>query len=185
MQLSRESALLVVCPEVDRHVRTERSRLDKAAQDGIPSHFTVIYPFKPLEHMTAADHRRLEELTQAHETFSIRLGRTGWFGRDVLFLAPDDPDPISQLIRRVGTAFPDHPPYGGQYAEPVPHLTVGHGHPVTELELAERSVSRELPLIEQVDHIELWAGAAVEGRVRPARWQHVRDYQLSADTVPS
>ena len=178
--MQTESALLVVCLQVERHVGVERSRLDTAASDGIPAHLTVIYPFMPEEQMTPDDHHRLKRVAESQSDFVVRFSRTAWFGQDVLYLTPDDPEPLSLLTREVCNAFPHHPPYGGRYTELFPHLTIGHKRPLAELEAAERSVSQRLPLAEQVDHLELWAGPAVEGRTEHAPWRRVRDYRLNA-----
>jgi hypothetical protein len=175
-----ESALLLICHEADHAVAAERARFDRAAQDGIPAHFTVLYPFKPVDLMTAQDHRRLEQLAAASQVLSVRLSRSEWFGDSVLYLAPDDSAPIAALTRRIWSAFPDYPPYAGRFLDPVPHLTIGHDQPIHELKAAEHSVRQRLPLTQRLDHIELWAGPAVEGRTEPAPWHHVRDYQLGS-----
>ncbi len=116
------------------------TRFDRAAGDGVPAHITVIYPFKSLELMTTADQRCLDEVAAMFNTISMRASRTGWFGDSVLYLAPDDPTPIALLTRHVWTAFPDFPPYGGKFAEAVPHLTIGHDHSLDELKAAERPI---------------------------------------------
>lgn len=141
---------------------------------------SVIYPFKPLELLTADDHHRLVELAATCTRFSVRVSRSGWFGDSVVYLAPDDPGPLALLTRDVFAAFPDFPPYAGQFGEVVPHLTVGHDHSVLDLEAAEHTVAPRLPFTQPIDHMELWAGPAVEGRTQPAPWRHVRDYQLDA-----
>jgi 2'-5' RNA ligase len=173
-----ESALLLVCPSVEDAIGSERASLDLAAQDGIPAHITVVYPFQPAELMTAEDHRRLEDVVAGSGRLVLRLSEVRWFGASVLFLALEDPDPITHLIRAVSSAFPDYPPYAGRYAEPTPHLTIGHNQPVDELQAAAQSVSRRLPLTQELDHVELWTGPAVDGRSTPAPWRRVRDYQF-------
>jgi len=178
-----ETALLLVCPDAEFAVSTHRARLDRAAGDGVPAHITVIYPFKSLELMTTADQRCLDEVAAMFNTISMRASRTGWFGDSVLYLAPDDPTPIALLTRHVWTAFPDFPPYGGKFAEAVPHLTIGHDHSLDELKAAERSVNLRLPVIQELDHLELWTGPRVEGRTHRSSWGHVRDYQLG-DAAP-
>ena len=35
---------------------------------------------------------------------------------------------------------PDYPPYGGEYDDPMPHLTVGHDRPVELLRSAAAEV---------------------------------------------
>ena len=172
------TALLLVCPVLEPAVADERARLDRAAQDGVPAHLTVIYPFKLLERVTEDDHHRLEALAAGCAPFSVVVGRSGWFGDEVVYLAPDDPEPVALLIRRVWSAFPDFPPYGGSFADPVPHVTVGHAHPLAELQAAERSIVARLPLTQRLDHLELWAGPDPEGRTEPEPWRRIRDYPL-------
>lgn len=173
-----ESALLLVCPAAEQAAAEHRARLDRAAQDGIPAHVTVLYPFPPLDLLTADDHERLTQVAATSAAFTVCFGRTGWFGDGVLYLAPDDPAPMVDLTRAVTAAFPDFPPYAGEFSGLVPHLTVGHGHPRGDLEAAERSVSLRLHVTQRLDHVQLWAGPALAGRTRPAPWRHVRSYRL-------
>ena len=42
----------------------------------------------------------------------------------VIYLTPDPQEPFLALIAAVASAFPDSPPYEGQFPDPVPHLTV-------------------------------------------------------------
>ena len=44
---------------------------------------------------------------------------------EVLCLAPEPAEPFRLLTAAVWAAFPEHPPYGGELADLVPHLTVG------------------------------------------------------------
>jgi hypothetical protein len=62
----------------------------------------------------------------------------------VLWLAPRGPSPFSALTRRVYQPFPGFPPFGGQFDEIIPHLTIGHGHPVSTGVTSSRAIaSRE------------------------------------------
>lgn len=73
-----ETTLLLAVPVADPLVGRHRSQLDLAAQDGIPAHVTVIYPFKPLCELSAADHFLLEELFLGHPSFELTGIRTAW-----------------------------------------------------------------------------------------------------------
>jgi len=76
----QEAALIIVCPEAEPAVSGHRSRLDRAAQVGVPAHVTVTYPFKPLAEMTADDHAALETALAAAGPFTLRepgRARTG------------------------------------------------------------------------------------------------------------
>jgi hypothetical protein len=98
-----------------------------------------------------------------------------------LYVAPDDPSPVQDLISRVVATFPDYPPYRGAFAEVVPHLTVGADRPIAELRAAERDVRSRLPFEQPLDHVELWAGPAVEGLDQPVTWRCLRAYPFRSD----
>lgn len=173
-----ETALLLICPEAEPVVSHLRSRHDAAAQDGVPAHVTVLFPFKPLDALAADDHHRLESIFGAVEPFVLSGSRTGWFANRVLYVAPDDPDPVLALVSQVTAAYPDYLPYGGVFDEVIPHLTIGHDHPIEELRAAEHEVRRSLPFSQPLDHVELWTGPAVHGREEPAVWRYVRSYEF-------
>jgi hypothetical protein len=140
------SGLIIEVPQAEPAVRRHREVLDANARLGIPAHITVLFPFLPPETIGPAALSALGELFADVSRFSFRLDHAGWFGEDVLFLAPDDPGPFRALTERVFQAYPAFPPFGGQFDDVVPHLTVGHGHPLTALRDAEDSVRSHLPI---------------------------------------
>lgn len=179
-EVPAETALLLVCPEAEPVVAQLRKRHDPAAQDGVPAHVTVLFPFKPLDAIEEDDHRRLESIFAAAAPFTLTGSRTGWFGERVLYVAPDDPEPVLELVAEVAAEFPEYPPYGGLFDEVVPHLTIGHDHPIEDLRAAEDEARRRLPFTQHVDRVELWTGPVVAGRDEPARWHRVRSYRLGS-----
>lgn len=181
MEDSGETALLLVCPQAEPAVAGQRTNHDAAAQDGIPAHVTVLYPFKSLDTIDDDDHRRLETMFADVEPFVLRGSNTAWFDERVLYVAPDDPAPVHDLVSRVIASFPDFPPYRGSFAEVIPHLTVGHDRPLEELRAAERDVRSRLPFDQPLDHVELWAGPAVDGREAPETWRRLRSYPFRSD----
>jgi hypothetical protein len=44
----------------------------------------------------------------------------------VLYFAPIEDAPFRHLTERVVERYPEAPPYGGQFREIVPHLTIAH-----------------------------------------------------------
>jgi 2'-5' RNA ligase len=138
--------LIVEVPEAEAAVARHRERLDANASLGIPAHVTVLSSFMAPEAIGAAVLGELERLFAAFRGFRFQLTGTGWFGDAVLWLAPGDPAPFRALIACVYEAFPAFPPFGGQYEDVVPHLTVGHGHPVADMRAAEKSVRAHLPI---------------------------------------
>ena len=168
-----ETALIVTCAAAEAVMGDERSRLDRAAQVGIPAHLTVLYPFKT--DLAPDDHRGLAELFLSFRAFTVIGERTGWFDDEVVFVEPVDPAPVIALTRAVEGAFPEHPIYGGAFDAVVPHLTIGQGQSPEALRAAERAVLDRLPFSQMVDHVELWSGPALA--TAPAgSWRRLCDY---------
>jgi hypothetical protein len=170
-----ETAVLVLVPEAEAAVAGHRAHLDVAASWGVPAHLSVVYPFVP---PAAVDERVLTDLAAAIGTvpaFDCSFRRTDWFGDDVLWLSPEPDVPFRDLTRAVVAAFPAHQPYGGLYAEPTPHLTVGELRlgSAAELTAAERAVGAHLPIRARVDRAVLLAG-----RPEPDSWRLILDLPL-------
>ena len=177
-----ESALLLRCPAAEGAVAAQRARLDRAAAVGVPAHVTVTYPFRPAALLTAAEHLRLSRLFAGLPSFSLTGARTAWFGGEVVYVELVEAGAVRSLVDAVTTAFPEHPPYGGAFADVVPHLTIGHDHDVATLRAAADAVGARLPFVQHVDQVELWSGPPpVSGH---GRWRLVRAYPLGRTAAP-
>ena len=177
-----ETVLLLAMPAAEPVVGKHRRELDLSAADGIPAHLTVVYPFKPLEKISEADHERLAQIGRKHDPFQVEGIRTAWFGEQVMFVEVNAPQLVHALTVDVASTYPEHPPYSGDIplADIVPHLTVGAGAPVSALRKAASAVEDGLPFSQRVRAMELWAGPAVGGRTQPAPWSHIRSYTLGS-----
>lgn len=154
-----ESAVIVAVPAAEPAVAALRSRLDPSAPWGVPAHVTVLYPFV---HPDAIDDEVLSRLARVLRTvpaFELTLARVDWFGDDVVWLAPEPAQPFHDLTTGVSREFPDHPPYGGTIDDPVPHLTVGDGAPLGDLQAAAEAVTRFLPIRSAVTGAEVICGS--------------------------
>ena len=118
------TALVVLVPEAEALVGTLRAAMDPSAADGMPAHVTVLYPFAPAARLSEHDVRHLGAVIGRVAAFDVRFRRTRRFRDAVLWLAPEPAAPFAQLTTTIEAAFPEWPPYGGAYDEPMPHLTV-------------------------------------------------------------
>jgi 2'-5' RNA ligase superfamily len=141
-----ESALIVEVPAAEPVVGRHRSELDANARLGIPAHITVLAPFMPTSRLRAEERARLKSLFAAVKAFDFRLDHANWFGTTVLWLGPQDPTPFRELTAAVFAAFPEFPPFEGQFEDVVPHLTVGLESPVEAMRRAERDIKSKLPV---------------------------------------
>jgi 2'-5' RNA ligase len=174
-----ESALILEVPAAEPVVGRYRAELDANESLGIPAHITILAPFLPVGRLGAAERDRLLRVFAAVGPFDFRLDRIDWFGTAVLWLAPNDPAPFADLTERVFAAFPSHPPFGGQFDEVVPHLTIGLGRPVEELRRAEREIASKLPVTARASAVTLKAELSPGGR-----WETIATFPLGGP-VPS
>lgn len=172
-----QTAVIAAVPVADAVVGDHREHLDAAASWGVPAHVTVLYPFVAPDHIDEQLIATLAAAVRTVDAFTCRLGRTGWFGHDVLWLDPDPAQPFRDLTAVVGSAFPDHLPYGGVHADIVPHLTVGERRSgsLQALRDAERGVTTGLPLTARIDQVLLVAGSQA-----PASWHTLHVLPLAA-----
>ena len=170
-----ETAVLVLVPEAEDAVAEHRAHLDMAASWGVPAHLSVVYPFVPPADVDDDVLARLAAAVGTVTAFDCVFPRTEWFGADVLWLAPEPDAPFRELISAVVAVFPAHLPYGGAYADPVPHLTIGELRlgSTGELTAAQREVRDHLPIRARIDRAVLLAG-----RPERASWEPVAEFRL-------
>lgn len=136
-----ESALVVVVPEAEAVVGHWRSRWDSAASLGVQPHVTVLYPFLPPDKIDPDVVASLTTMFTGAGAFQATFSTTAWFADQVLWLAPEDPEPFQRLTQLITASHPTLLPYGGDFDEVVPHLTVGDGGGPDSPRLKNPSVS--------------------------------------------
>jgi 2'-5' RNA ligase len=176
MDAPRESALLVPVPAAEPLVGEIRIAYDPAAALGVPAHITLLYPFVRPSSITQDTVATLRAVFVRHEPFGFSLREARWFGREVLYLAPEPTAPFLSLIGELTARFPDHPPYGGAFDEVVPHLTVADpgrlGVALTPHGDLVQGLERGLPVEAVADGVHLM----IEGA--DARWSVLERFSL-------
>jgi len=175
-----ESALIVAVPEAEPAVAALRAAYDPAASWGVPAHVTVLYPFLPPDRIDAGVHTALRETVAAVPAFDLVFERTRRFGDQVLWLAPEPDAPLRALTAAVWARFPQTPPYGGQFADVIPHLTVTDGQPPEVMDAAADRVRPWLPIAARVRAVRLMVGCP-----EPDAWQTVAEFPLAAGRPPA
>ena len=138
----------------------------------MPAHVTVIYPFMPAAELRDSDEKLIAATCRATASFDLSFATIARFENSV-YLQAEPAAPVVGLVRALTRAFPEYPPYGGEFPEIIPHLTIA-ARParldVAESELREtlaqsgpiRTTCRELHLHEN----------------RSGRWEPFRSYAL-------
>ena len=167
--MSFESALVVLVPEAEFLVAAFRNQYDPSAAVGVPAHVTVLYPFKPPPELTADIIQSLEDLFSGFPKFRASFAELGRFP-GVLYLAPEPVEIFHRLIRLVTKRFPETPPYAGQFAEVIPHLTVAQVNDSEQLENIATDFGQQatecLPIPASINQIALLDNESGLWRIR-------------------
>jgi len=121
---------------------------------GVPPHVTVLFPFVTGD-ISPEVTDQLRNLFATVATFDTTFSTTRWFEDHVLWLAPDDPQPYVELTRNAMGAFPAYPPYGGQFEEITPHLTVADRADLDAMREAAGALATRLPVTARADGVTL------------------------------
>jgi hypothetical protein len=160
-----ESALIIAVPEAEPLVQALRERFDWSAAQGVPAHITILYPFIPPDKITPEMLAGLREFFAQFAAFEFTLPETRRFPT-VLYLAPSPDEPFKALIQATVERYPDYPPYGGEYADVTPHLTIADRLEAEQLDDFEREFMQQhgaqLPV--QADATEVLLIANSSGR---------------------
>lgn len=167
--MSAESALVALVPEAQELVETYRRLYDLSAATGVPAHVTILYPFKPPADLTAETISALRELYSSAQRFSVTFAEIRSFA-DVLYLAPAPAEPFRRLTELTAGRFPEAQPYGGEFADIVPHLTVaqaGDSQRLEEIASAFRlAAAGRMPVRAEVQSVALMDNSSGQWRVR-------------------
>jgi 2'-5' RNA ligase len=172
----RETALVVLVPEAEALVAPWRRLHDPSCAVGVPAHVTLLYPFRPPERLDAALHRELAELFGQASAIDFQLTQLATFP-GVLYLTPEPAAPFVTLIRTLLAHFPDTPPYGGAYAEIVPHLTVAQSDDAATLEAVAEALAGFAPIAARTCEATLLAQGG------DGLWQTLDRYALREGAV--
>jgi hypothetical protein len=107
-----------------------------ADPDTVHAHITLLGPFLPREELTPEVLDDLCGFFAGVVPFRFELARLGRFpGDGLVHLVPEPTDPFRALTSELWRRWPQCPPYGGRFADVIPHLSIDHA--ATPDELAE------------------------------------------------
>jgi len=121
----------------------------------MPAHITLLYPFFDAAQV---DDGVVEELTHYFagvDGFDFVLSRVGRFPTTV-YLLPEPSDVFSGLTRSLTHRWPSFRPYGGQFPDSVPHLSVSRTEDAGRREEVADAIARSLPIRATAADATLW-----------------------------
>lgn len=154
----RQSAVIVPVPAAEAAVAAWRELYDPVAPAGVPAHVTLIVPWLPPAEITPADLDELEEAVAGTQPWDFTLTEVRWFGRRVLWLAPEPAGPFRSLTHELADRF-GTPPWEDEFDDVVPHLTVAHASgDGVELAAVAAGLARALPVAARAEEIQVMCG---------------------------
>ena len=165
-----QTALLAIVEEAEPLVGHWRRRFDSSASAGVPAHVTVLFPFLDIDRIDVQVIGDLRTLIGASSPFAIRFEAIRRFP-DALYLAPTPDQPFRALTGAIAERWPEAPPYGGQFTEVIPHLTVADGQEDHIFEELESALAGRLPVTAMVDAVSLFV---CDGR----RWRPHMEFPM-------
>jgi 2'-5' RNA ligase len=147
-----ETAIVALFPELEPLLGAWRRAHTLSGARGLPAHVTLTVPF--------ADSSAIDETLPAlagafagFTPFDLELRALSRFP-GTLYIEPEPAAWFVSMTEELGRAFPDFPPYRGEFDDIVPHVTVAEGEEALlyaiELELTPR-----LPVQTRVERVWL------------------------------
>ena len=118
----------------------------------MPPHVTLVVPFADSSQVDGLL-GRLSKLLASFAPFETALAETARF-RGLLYLNPEPRESFIEMTEALAEAFPEFPPYGGEFDEVVPHVTVAQADDQV-LAAAERELAPQLPVMTRVERVWL------------------------------
>ncbi|MFF1815860.1 2'-5' RNA ligase family protein [Kribbella sp. NPDC058245] len=156
------TAILITVPELAAYTDRWRSvsrtsmRPDVPLNELIPPHVTVLVPWLP--EPTEADIERLRVAVDKVPAFDLSFLEAGQFPNGTAWLRPEPFDEIRGVIQTVAAAFPECPPYNGEFPDPHPHLTISssaQGGPAVVAD-AQATLALEPAPVAKLTELGLW-----------------------------
>lgn len=145
-----ETGLVIEVPQADGLVAGLRDMYDPVASLGMPAHITVLYPFVPPRIFDQSILHRLTSVAASIKPSEYSLTSLDQFP-GAIWLRPEPDRFFRSLTNLVVGEFPDYLPYGGQFPDTQPHLTVAlQQDSALQTKLAdqiEQEIGEQLPVV--------------------------------------
>lgn len=117
------------------------------------AHVTALGPFDPAPVPEVLD--GVAAIAASTAPVAVRLERLAQFPNGIIHLVPDPDDALRDLTARLVAAFPDWPPYAGEFEDVCPHLTVDAASDAVDLASTARLLADVVPVDVVLDRLQL------------------------------
>ncbi|HVK26724.1 MAG TPA: 2'-5' RNA ligase family protein [Nocardioides sp.] len=161
------TVLVIPVPALEEHVRGRWEHYEPGWVSRDPAfthaHITALAPFLPTP--SADDLAAVGAMARATPAFSYTLTDVAAFPNGIIHLEPSPPGPFAALTAALWERFPQCPPYAGEFADVVPHLTLDQAAGDLSVESVRRTLAHLLPVRTIAERLELHRYAEGDCRV--------------------
>ncbi|GAA3538152.1 2'-5' RNA ligase family protein [Nocardioides daeguensis] len=161
------TVLVVPVPALESYIRGRWEHYDAAWVSRDPAfthaHITALAPFLPTP--SEEDLARVAAIARATAAFEFDLDEVTAFPDGIVHVVPEPAAPFAALTAALWQAFPDCPPYAGEYADVVPHLTLDRLARDVSIASVTADLAGTLPLRTRAERLELHRYAEGDCRV--------------------
>ncbi|CUR56563.1 conserved hypothetical protein [metagenome] len=151
------SVLLVPVPALEPFIRERTAHYDTDYLSSDPrfihAHITALGPF--LRHTDEVAAARIAEIASSTPAFDFELAEIDTFPNGIIHLVPEPEGPFRELTTRLATAFPQCPPYAGEFSDTRPHLTLDARSAAVSEESTRALLGERIPVTTRADRLDL------------------------------
>lgn len=155
--MTGHSVLQLPVPALEEWVRVRTAHYDDGFVSADPrfghAHITALGPFDPDPPPEALV--RIGDLAAATPPIPVRLADLAQFPNGIIHVVPDPDGALRDLTARLVAAFPAWPPYGGEFDDVTPHLTVDAASDEVDLASTASLLRDVLPVDVVLDRLQL------------------------------
>jgi hypothetical protein len=121
------TGILIPVREADVVVRARAMQVQPEllpSDDGTAAHITLLAPFMAASDLDPGVLGELAGFFAEVTPFGYELTSVAEFPGGTVYLTPEPPDVFRRLTLGLSRLFPEFPPYGGEFDDVVPHLSV-------------------------------------------------------------
>jgi len=167
------TAISILLDEIAPEVAAARYVLDPDARLRVPLHITLLFPFVPRRDVSADLLLTLRSFFGDRARPVFDLARVDVFPAAVAYAAPEPGGELMAITRDLWSAYPDTPPYGGEFTDPVPHATLAPLD-VADVGTVRARVEPLLPVRCEPSH------ASLLEEFEPERWRQLERLPFGA-----
>jgi 2'-5' RNA ligase len=162
------TAISLMLDDAAPAVAAARADIDPAGAARIGLHLTLLYPFVRRDAVTQELLEGLRGFFAERAPIQFGLARLEEFQSVVAYIAPEPDGELKELMRSLWAKYPDTPPYGGAFSEPVPHATfVSYARTSVNLDQVRTRVAPLLPIACTI------SAASLLEEYEPERWREL------------